>query len=280
MRCCDSPIAVQFLGDPEADGWGCLSMIVSMIHYLFERADLNIDSQTDHGLLSPLCAIVSSSVRSACGEGVTALIYAGVEITLEVQILGALLDYTRFGWAQELSKTPGRAALLQASLEAELVNMALHSPLHCILTTNAKALAEEILWEMYTNGTCADCLTEPCFFKALSSLFSVFFATFYVNSPLVDHPERHAKALACAVLACGEHINTIAGQDRQAVLDTCDVLHAVLLCDTALPRADLFRIADLIMSDNVWVSRQRVGKALASVNFIAHGLDNPVVAMD
>lgn len=251
------------LGDPEVDSWNAMSAALSLANEWLENnavVDMN-----DDRLLAALDSIMACSVRVACDEGVPDLLYNGVRISLELQILGALLGETRFAWAQKVADQ-GNANELQAALDSEAIAFAVTANLHSALIDNAKSRAEEVLWQIHSAEETKQHLDRRDLFLSLRCLFTFYFASLFCNVALVRTPERHAVALAVAVLACGGIVSVLHMQNGRTLQDATDVLHAALFSETALPRPDIFRVGHLICANKDWATRTRVGEALSKMN--------------
>jgi hypothetical protein len=247
------PLAARYLSEPESDGWGLLAMILSVAYNWMEYN--SVDS-LDGDTLSALTAIVSACLKFACDEDMRSITYMGVQIGTEVQILGVMSGHQLLQWVYDVH---GHAAKLQAALDEEVISVVRHVPLCWHYVENAQARAERLLFTLYESAKEEEFDTHALY-KAIRALPTFFYACIYDDLFIVQLPERHAPAMALAILASGEHIRMLRKHSHIEIAECREVLGAVLRSAAALPMPHVFATGGDSPHDE-WATAERVQRA-------------------
>lgn len=250
---CGCVLASRYLSEPEVDSWGVLAMILSVTHVWMKGN--SVDSQQT---LATLTGIVSVCLKYACGEEMRSIKYRGVEVGVEIQILGVLSGKKLLEWMETVYL---HTQYLQTVLDAEVMAILRSVPLFCHYADNAQARAERILFELHQSSDQPEDFNTHAFYKSLRALPTFFFACVYDDLFLLQLPERHAPAIAFAILASGDYMSTVATQPGMIVADSREVLSAVLRSAPELPMANVFYTGGVSPRDE-WATRYRVQRAL------------------
>eukprot|EP00966_Prymnesium_polylepis_P327458 7383335-Prymnesium_polylepis.1 len=232
------PLAARYLSEPESDGWGLLAMILSVAYTWMEYN--SVDS-LDGDTLSALTAIVSACLKFACDEGMHTW----------SDVWPQLLQ-----WVYDVH---GHAAKLQAALDEEVISVVRHVPLCWHYVENAQARAERIFFTLYESAKEEEFDTHALY-KAIRALPTFFYACIYDDLFIVQLPERHAPAMALAILASGEHIRMLRKHSHIEIAECREVLGAVLRSAAALPMPHVFATGGDSPHDE-WATAERVQRA-------------------
>lgn len=244
----------RYLREPETDVSGAMALILSVSHEWMRRNSVDrLDNQT----LGPLTGIVSACIKFACEDDMRSIVYDGIEVGVEIQILGMLTGQPLTNWLKQIHRHTRK---IQAALDMEVMNIVRTFELYRHYVYNAQARAERILVELYTSTDQLEYFPTHSLYKALRALPTFYFACMYDELFLVQLPERHAPALVCAILASAEYLITVSAHPALVVAESREVLAAVLRSAQALPMAHVFYEGGANPHDE-WATHQRVQRA-------------------
>ena len=254
-------LASRYMSEPETDSWGVFAMILSVTRAWMQRN--SVDS-LDQQALGVITGIVSACLKFACADAeyTMSITYRGSVIGMEVQILGVLSGYQLIEWFDSVYI---HAEQLQTALDADVISIVCSMPLCWHYVENAQARAERFLFELHRSSDQPEDIDTHALYKALRALPAFYFACTYDDLFLLQLPERHAPAMAFAILASGGYMATVAAQSGLVVAESREVLAAVLRAAPALPMADVFATGGRCPRDE-WATHHRVQRAFDSLS--------------
>jgi hypothetical protein len=247
-------LASRYLSEPETDAWGALAMILSLTHERIQHCSMD---SMDQETLAVFTGIVSVCLKFACGEEIRPINYGGIEIGLEVQILGVLSGHHLLQWMDEVHLY---AKKLQTVLDAEVVAILRSVNLHWHYVDNAQARAERLLFKRHQSVEQNEHFDIHALHKALRALPTFYFACVYDDLFILPLPERHASAMVFAILASGDYTTSVVAQPGLVLAESREVLAAVLRAEPELPNASVFANGGRNPHDE-WATRARVKRA-------------------